>query len=246
MSNIDSQELEQFIENDIIQPFYTSRTNSLRNKKLTDLLKSKNPYLFRAKNITVASDFAKQMLDAFLSSSEETIFGGSLEKLALFVNNKIYNGYKPPQGEFASIDLIFEKDKITYIVGIKSGAVWGNADSIRQMITNLTLHHKPDIILVSGICYGKSEIKHYVIKDRNKQNTENHYVKYVGKEFWSLISGIEEFYTDIIEPLGKTIKGRDIVFKEEYDKKLNELTHDLLNNYCQNNEINWVKIVALQ
>ncbi|MEJ1937309.1 hypothetical protein WDZ92_44510, partial [Nostoc sp. NIES-2111] len=59
----------------------------------------------------------------------------------------------------------------------------------------------------------------------------------------SLISGVDEFYTDIIEPLGKAIKGRDLVFKAEYDKKLNELTYGLLNEYCQNNELDWVKIV---
>ncbi|MGH1397557.1 MAG: PmeII family type II restriction endonuclease [Trichormus sp.] len=243
MAKINSQELEQFIESDIIQPFYDSRLRSLKNKKLTDLLKSKNPYLFRAKNTNVAADFAKQMLDAFLSSSEETIFGGSLERLALFVNNKIYNGYKPPEGIFPSIDLMFDKDGFTYVVGVKSGGVWGNADSIRQMITNLVSHHKPNIKLISGICYGKSGITKYEVKDKDKKGIGIYYYKYVGKEFWSLISGIDEFYTDIIEPLGNSIKGRDLVFKAEYDKKLNELTHGLLNEYCQNHELDWVKIV---
>lgn len=245
MPRIDPQELENFIEEDIIKPFYHSRIKSLQNKKLNALLKTKNPYLFRAKNTNVAADFAKQMLDAFLSSSEETIFGGSLERLALFVNKKIYNGYKPPEGQYPSIDLIFDKDGFTHVVGIKSGGVWGNADSIRQMISNLKSHHKPNIKLISGICYGKSEIREYKVKDENKKETDISYFKYIGKEFWSLISGIDEFYTDIIEPLGKAIKGRDLDFKAEYDKKLNELTHGLLNEYCQNNELDWVKIVQV-
>jgi hypothetical protein len=243
MPKIDAQELEQFIEKDIIQPFYSSRIKSLQNKKLNDLLKTKNPYLFRAKNTNIAADFAKQMLDAFLSSSEEIIFGGSLERLALFVNKKVYNGYKPPEGEFPSIDLIFDKDGFTHVVGVKSGGYWGNADSINQMITNLKSHHKPNIKLISGICYGKSGISKYEVKDKDKKGTGIFYFKYVGKEFWSLISGVDEFYTDIIEPLGKAIKGRDLVFKAEYDKKLNELTYGLLNEYCQDNELDWVKIV---
>ncbi|HYX14902.1 MAG TPA: PmeII family type II restriction endonuclease [Nostoc sp.] len=243
MAEINLQELEQFIETDIIQPFYCSRLNSLQNQKLNKLLKTKNPYLFIAKNTNIAADYVKQMLDAFLSSSEETIFGGSLEKLAIFVNQKIYNGYKPPEGEFPSIDLIFDKDEFTYIVGVKSGGYWGNADSIRQMITNITLHHKSNIKLISGICYGTSGVNKCEVKDKNKKGIDIFYYKYVGKDFWSLISGIDEFYTDIIEPLGKAIKGKDIAFKAEYDKKLNELTHGLLNDYCHNNEIDWEKIV---
>lgn len=71
---IANPELVNFVEQNIVAPFYTSRTNSLQKIKLTDLLKRKNPYLFRAKNLKAGQDLVKVMLDAFLSSSEETIF----------------------------------------------------------------------------------------------------------------------------------------------------------------------------
>lgn len=249
-SAMKNQELEDFIEKNIIIPFYRSRSNSLENKKLKDLLQSKNPYLFRAKNITSAEEFSRQMLDAFLSSSEETIFGNSLEKLAIYVNSKVYGGYKPPEGEFPSIDLIFEREGVTYVVGIKSGGVWGNADSINQMVANLQRHHKPNSRLISGICYGKSMIKQCEVKEKQLKDGKSKsvgtgvfYYKYVGKELWSLISGSGDFYTEIIEPLGSAVKGRDIDFHKQYSQKLNQLTQELLNDYCIEGLIDWKKIL---
>jgi hypothetical protein len=58
------------------------------------VMKRKNPYLFKAKNIQTAEELVKYVLDAFLSSQEETIFGDLMEELAIFVCKKIFDGYK--------------------------------------------------------------------------------------------------------------------------------------------------------
>ena len=57
-------------------------------------MKRKNPYLFRCKNIFLADEFVKLLLEAHLSSQEETIFGNFLEGIAIFVKSKVYNGKK--------------------------------------------------------------------------------------------------------------------------------------------------------
>ena len=54
----------------------------------------KNPYLFKAKDINTAQDFVTFILDAHLSSQEETIFGGFLEELAIFICSQVYSGQK--------------------------------------------------------------------------------------------------------------------------------------------------------
>ena len=110
-----------FIEPNI-QAFHQRRLESLQKVKLDDILKSKNPYLYKAKNITTAHDLVKSLLDAHLSSQEETIFGGFLEELARFVSKEIYGGKK---SSAEGIDLEFEKNNIKYIVTIKSGPSWG-------------------------------------------------------------------------------------------------------------------------
>ena len=62
-----------------------------------------NPYLFKAKNIELAQDLVKGIVDAFLSSQEETLFGNLLEGFAVYVSSILYGGFK---SEFKSIDLV--------------------------------------------------------------------------------------------------------------------------------------------
>ncbi len=69
--------------------------------KLNNVLKGKNSYLFKAKNVITAEQLVKGILDAYLSSQEERVFGKSLEKLAVFVNQKVYNGQKSQTHIFA-------------------------------------------------------------------------------------------------------------------------------------------------
>src|SRR5258708_16362701 len=72
--------------NDKIESFHQNRISSIKVLKLRNILKKKNPYLFRAKNLTLAADLVTSILDASLSSSEETSFGRFLEQLAMFLN----------------------------------------------------------------------------------------------------------------------------------------------------------------
>jgi len=91
MSIIEQQEIASYVEENIPQ-FHQSRINGLRNLKLQTVLKRKNVYLFKAKNILTANDFIKGLLDAHLSSSEEGIFGGFLEGLAVLIVRQMMVG----------------------------------------------------------------------------------------------------------------------------------------------------------
>jgi site-specific DNA-methyltransferase (cytosine-N4-specific) len=137
MKKLNYQELNRFVVTDVIHPFYEKRLFSLKMMNLEFIIKRKNPYLFKAKNIQTAGDLAKYILDAFLSSQEETIFGDLMENLAIHVCNKIFGGRKAEKGKFPSVDLIFKRDEKLYIVGIKSGPNWGNSDQVNIMKRNL-------------------------------------------------------------------------------------------------------------
>ena len=110
-----------------------NRLKNLQKLKLNQILKRKNPYLFKAKNILTAQDLVKGLLDAHLSSQEETIFGDFLEGLAIFINGKVYEGKK---SSAEGVDLEFNKDGKRYIVSIKSGPNWGNSSQINKMKDN--------------------------------------------------------------------------------------------------------------
>ena len=87
MEELNLNDVKQFVNKNICL-FHNNKLKVLEKLKLRNILLKKNPYLFRAKNITVASDLIKNILDAFLSSSEEKIFGDFLEELAVFISDK--------------------------------------------------------------------------------------------------------------------------------------------------------------
>ncbi|MDD5343606.1 MAG: PmeII family type II restriction endonuclease [Smithella sp.] len=226
-----------FIESNI-QKFHTRRLDNLSDLKLKKILARKNPYLFKAKNQNTAQDLVKTVLDAHLSSQEEGIFGGFLEELAIFICSKVYRGKKSSS---EGIDLEFSKEKLTYIVSIKSGPNWGNSRQIARMKddfkrakrvlgTNTTA---VKVIAVNGCCYGKDE-----------KPDKGDYLKLCGQRFWEFISGDENLYTDIIEPLGYKAKEKNEAFAEEYAKVINRFTLEFAIEYCnQDGAILWEKLV---
>ena len=90
-----------------------------------------------------------------------------------------------------------------------------------------------NIVAVNGCCYGQ-------------QSTEDKadYLKKCGQSFWSFISGDENFYTTIIEPLGHKAKERNEAFQVEYGKVINRFTAEFIKDFCKTDgTILWDKLV---
>ena len=245
MKKLNYEKLNTFIASDVIKPFYEIRLSRLESAKLSDISKRKNPYLFKAKNIETAGDLAKSILDAFLSSQEETIFGDLMENLAIHVCHEVFNGKKAEEGIYRSVDLIFERDGKTYVIGIKSGPNWGNSDQVNTMKKNLRnakkllrAAGKKDIVSVNCCMYGRDNVPHKVNK-----NPDLSYYKICGQAFWELVSGDDQLYKKIIQPLDKEAKKRDEVFKKLYVKKINEMTKDVVDRFYTKNNLDWDKII---
>src|SRR3989338_674691 len=247
MRKLNHNQLNKFIVSDVIRPFYQKRLLKLKKRKLNYLIKRKNPYLFKAKNIQTAGDFARYLLDAFLSSQEETIFGDLLESLAVHICKQVFDGEKAEQIKFRSVDLIFKRDNKFYIVSIKSGPNWGNSDQINTMKRNFKKAkeilkkegEKLRIISVNGCMYGKDN-KPF---KKDRKDYKKNYYKLCGQQFWELISVDNKLYKKIIKPLDKEVKKRDEIFQDLYVKKLNEMTKDLIELFYANNNLNWNKII---
>lgn len=80
--------------------------------------------------------------------------------------------------------------------------------------------------------------------DKNNKPDKSDYLKLCGQSFWEFISGDENLYTEIIEPLGYKAKERNEEFSEEYAKIINRLTREFATEYCdQNGSILWEKLV---
>ncbi len=236
MQQINLNDVVNFVEGNIGE-FHERRAWSLQSLKLAQVLRRKNPYLFKAKNINDAHDLIKLLLDAHLSSQEETIFGEFLEKLAIYVCGKVFAGRKSPA---EGIDLEFTKGDVVYIVAVKSGPNWGNSSQIKRMVDNFkqakrvlrTSNNQANIQAINGCCYG-----------RENQPDKVDYLKLCGQEFWEFISGNKNLFIDIVEPLGYRAKERNEEFFNEYSRILNLFTQEFIDEFCEDGRIDWGKLV---
>lgn len=241
MKNLNLKDVTHYVEENIGE-FHQKRLDKLRSIMLKEVLKSKNPYLFKAKNVTTANEIIEGILNAFLSSSEEGIFGNWLERLAIYINDSVYQGRK---AGIDGIDLDFDKDGQRYLVAIKSGPKWCNGSQINKLIDQFntarkrlaTSGSKLNIVCVNGCCYGKSNVN-------SEYKSRGSYHKICGKRFWELISGESELYTNLIEPIGYKAEIKNHEFKESYGNLVNRLTKEFLQEFCtENGEIDWDKLV---
>lgn len=236
MDKLNLQEVKQYV-NDNISTFHRDKLRIMQELNLNKILKSKNPYLFKAKNLNVASDLVQEILNAYLSSSEEKLFGDFLEDLALFISRKTTNGRK---SNATGIDLEFERNNKLYIVSIKSGPNWGNSSQQNKQQADFSnavrIHrqskHALNIEPVLGICYGKTRTNHL-----------RGYTKVVGQNFWYFISENKNLYVDIIEPLGYRAKKHNEDFNEEKARIINDFTAKFIEDFCYNGSIDWNKFV---
>ena len=238
MNAISDEQITDYVESNI-GAFHDKRLESLNKLNLQSLLRRKNPYLFKSKNITVAADLIRSLLDAHLSSQEETLFGDFLEGLAIYVAEIVHGGQKSAA---EGIDLEFTAEDARYIVSVKSGPNWGNSSQIARMKDNFSTatrvirqgNRTANVIAVNGCCYG-----------RDNNPDKGGYFKYCVQEFWELISGDADFYTRIIEPLGHNAKQRNRTFAEQYGAVVNRLSQEFTTGFCATDGgIDWSKLVA--
>ena len=142
----------------------------------------KNPYLFRARAPQTANQLAARLIDAFLSSSEETRFGDILESTAIAICREAKGGWKSSAD---GIDLEYDEGGTRTIMQIKSGTNWGNSSQRKKLVSDFqsavrTLRQGQGVQVrcVEGICYGPSGLKDY-----------GSHIRLVGNTFWQDISG---------------------------------------------------------
>lgn len=239
---IDSQIVSAFIESYIDEEFHKKKVEKIQKLKLSDITRRKNPYLFKAKGLTSAGDLIKSIMDATVSSGEETIFGNFMERVAIFTCSQALGGRK---SSAVGIDLEFEKQNTKYLVSIKSGPNWGNSSQIKKMKDNFIKAKKilgtsggitsSSINCIEGCCYG--------FDSKPEKGT---HLKLCGQDFWCCISdGNPNLYKDIIEPIGKTANKKNRALIELTNAKLNLFTAEFISDYCNSDgSINWALFIS--
>ncbi len=228
-----TNELEELIK-DNLETFYQRRLQRLSKLKLKDTLSKKNPYLFRAIGVQDASDIVGGILQAYISSSDETIFGDAFfEPIALAVSG---GSVSPSEG----VDVAIESEDIYKAISVKSGPNIFNSsqskrqsdefDTLRRRLVKL--HKKFDPIL--GSAYGR----------KNSQATKTRSYRILsGQSFWEELTGDCDFYLKLIELMRDYPQKHRLLFQEEYHKALNRFTKEFLDEFStEDGSINWTKL----
>lgn len=215
--------------------FYTSLTEKLDELSLDTVLKRKNPYLYRAKGINNATQIVDGILAAYVSSSEETIFGNAFfEPLAIAVSG----GQKAVT---EGVDITVDKDNTIYSIAVKSGTSVFNADSRKRQEQNFQSAqrraqqaHKAFFPIV-GYGYGKKNVR---------TGHERFYKELAGKDFWEWLTGDPAFYTKIIAYMGTRPEEFAARFEDAYNHAENRMVRTFTLKFCnEDGSINWDALI---
>ncbi len=218
-----------------LESFYASLSSTIENINLEKILKRKNPYLYRAKGISSASQIVSGILSAYISSSEETIFGNCFfEPIALAVSG----GQKAVS---EGMDITVDKNNTIYSIAVKSGISVFNNDSRNRQEQNflkaqriVSQAHKAYVPII-GYGYGKK---------KQSRGTPKFYHELAGKDFWEFLTGDPEFYTKLILFMGTKPDEYAKEFDEAYSKAENKLVRDFTIKFCkEDGSIDWDKLI---
>lgn len=219
-----------------LDAFYSSLIAKVNSLNIKSIMKRKNPYLFRAKAMNGAAQIVDAILAAFISSSEETIFGNVFfEPIACAA----------AQGQKAlaeGLDIMVERDNTIYAIAVKSGTSVFNADSRKKQEQNfmaaskLAQQAKKRFVAMIGYSYGK--------KKASSRGLPKFYSELAGKEFWAELTGDEEFYIKLIRLMDRLPEKYVEDFDEAYQKAANRLVKEFTIEFCYDDGgIDWEKLV---
>ena len=219
-----------------LNAFYTALIASVGSVNISKVMKRKNPYLFRAKAMNSAPQIVGAILSAFVSSSEETIFGNVFfEPIATIAS-------KGQKALAEGIDIMVERDSTVYAIAVKSGTSVFNADSRKKQEQNFTAagklaqQAKKRFVPIIGYGYGK--------KGSSGRGLAKFYIEMAGQQFWTELTSDPEFYIDLVKMMDGLPEHYKEEFDAEYQRAENRLLKEFILEFCHDDgSINWEKIV---
>ncbi|MCD8321470.1 MAG: hypothetical protein LUC89_01105 [Oscillospiraceae bacterium] len=222
-----------------LETFYSTLIEKIDKLDIVKIMKRKNPYLYRAKAMENASEIVESVLSAFVSSSEETLFGNCFfEPIAIAAS-----GGNKALAEGIDIMVQDNASNTIYAVAVKSGPSVFNADSKKRQEQNfmaaskLAQQARMRYEAYIGYCYGR--------KSSSGRGRPKIYQELAGKQFWAALTGDEDFYIKIIGFMGTLPEQYVAAYKESYNRACNRLVREFSNRFCRDDgSIDWEALVA--
>jgi len=228
-----SEKLEPLIEK-CLDDFYQRRFNRLKQLRLRTVLKRKNPYLFKALATEQASEIVTSILEAYVSSSDETIFGDAyFEKIARNLSDIKVSDAK-------GVDLIKEEEKVIHAYALKSGPNPYNSSQkerqntefleLKSRLMKLQKQFDPVLAYAYGRKSGPSSAK-WIYRETS------------GQQFWKELTSDDDFYLKLIRLMRDVPLRRKDEYKAIWDRAINRFTKEFTEDFClSDGRIDWEKL----
>ena len=224
----------------LLNAFYAKRLSKLRDISIARICK-KNPYLFRAVGVEDASEIVENVLQAFLSSSEETIFGNDFFEPLAIAACQGRDGHK---SGVKGVDIeVTAADKHTAFA-VKSATNAQNADA--QVKQNDQFVAMQRTLKTSGGLAGKEfdAVIAYSYGRATGAPQGTIYRRLAGQAFWEELTGDSEFYKKIIDAMGDLPESHRAIYTTERALLKNRLVQEFsLNFLTPQNRIDWNKLL---
>lgn len=229
---------------DLLEILYSKRFAAIDKLNLARIL-NKNPYLYRALGFSDSSEFIMQLMVAFVSSSDETIFGNDfLEPLAFFAAINANEHGDPDRvvtvSAGAGQDIAIETATSYLAIAVKSGKNIFNSQSIKGQSAEFTALNSrlkklnKSIRPIIGYGYGRK-------LQRKASNDE----KLAGQSFWCLLTGESDFYLRLSDAMDNFAGEHGATYRIAFEKKHQQLLREFMIDYVdESGKILWKKVVA--
>jgi hypothetical protein len=221
-----SRRLVDEFETVFAKPF-ADRLAALRFIKI---VRSKNPYLYRASGIRTCEDLVRRVLQDFVSASVEGDFGKFFESVGRVVSG----GVKPVGG--GEVDLDIRDGDIARLYAIKSGPKGFNSSSFDKAVRDLNSAERrlrQDRV--------RTEKKLAFAYGRRKSSFDEGIERLSSKQFWAEISGDANFYKKLMQICAALAPLYYADMQAPYEGLLGE-AREL---FCDGNVIDWDRVLDL-
>lgn len=228
----------------LLDAFYIKRIVALDDLKLQKTLLRKNPYLFRAAGVSDANQIVEDILRAFVSSSDETLFGNEFfEPLVKWVAQRAFTApeFTVTTSDGEGVDIMIQSNSFLRPIAVKSGVNVFNAASkkkqgenfvtLQKRLQKLALHFDP----VVGYCYGRK---------KQAAKSKINFKELAGQAFWHSVTNEEDFYLRIVQLMGTKPAEHRASFQDSFDRAKNRFAQEFLADFSKSDgAIDWDKLL---
>ena len=225
---------------ELLNAFYAKRLSKLRDISIARICK-KNPYLFRAVGVGDASEIVENVLQAFLSSSEETIFGNDFFEPLALAACQTTGGHK---SGVKGIDIEVTAAGKHTAYAVKSATNAQNSDAQQKQNDQFVAMQRT--LRTSGGLAGKEfdAVIAYSYGRATGAPQGTIYRRSAGQAFWEELTGDSEFYKKIIDAMDDLPDQHRATYTTERNRLKNRLVEEFsLNFLTAEKEIDWNKLV---